>query len=63
QFDGYEVARRVLQQSLQTTFIAVSGWGGGLDRSRSQEAGFTHHLVKPVKLEELLPLLADSEVL
>ncbi|WP_265593889.1 ATP-binding protein [Haloferula sp. BvORR071] len=61
--DGYEVARRVLEQSPQTTFIAVSGWGGGQDRSRSQEAGFTHHLVKPVKLDELLSLLADSEVL
>ena len=35
------------------------------DRRRSQEAGFAHHLVKPVDLDELLnvlkSLLAESE--
>ncbi|MCW1923393.1 ATP-binding protein [Luteolibacter arcticus] len=59
--DGYEVARRVSEQCPDTVFIAVSGWGGEEDRARSREAGFAHHLVKPVKLSELWPLLAHEE--
>ena len=34
------IARRVL--------VALTGWGADVDRRRSEEAGFDHHLVKPV---------------
>jgi CheY-like chemotaxis protein len=37
--------------------IAWTGWGEPEDRHRTAEAGFNHHLVKPVEptaLEELL---------
>jgi DNA-binding response OmpR family regulator len=38
---------------------AVTGYGQDEDRVRSREAGFDHHLVKPVDLELLQGLLAS----
>jgi PAS domain S-box-containing protein len=40
--------------------IAASGWGQPEDKARSREAGFDHHLVKPVEPDELLSLLAGA---
>jgi CheY-like chemotaxis protein len=40
--------------------VALTGWGQEEDRRRSQEAGFDHHLVKPVDLGELRELLAQA---
>jgi CheY-like chemotaxis protein len=37
--------------------VAVSGWGQDADRQRSIEAGFDHHLVKPVDIEALQRML------
>lgn len=58
--DGYEVARRLREQprTKRVTLIAVTGYGQDSDRQRSQEAGFDHHLVKPVEAEKLEDLLA-----
>ena len=38
--------------------MAVTGWGQEEDRRRSHEAGFDHHLVKPVDLAVLQTMLA-----
>ena len=56
---GYEVARqlRADAQLAGTAIIAVTGWGAEADRQRGREAGFDHHLTKPVNVEELLALL------
>lgn len=53
--DGYELVRRLraLLPSGGTRFIALTGYGQGADRRRSEEAGFDLHLVKPVSLETL----------
>ena len=40
--------------------IAVSGYGQDEDRRRSKQAGFDHHLVKPLDHDALLALLAGS---
>ena len=43
--------------------IAMTGYGQDSDRKLSQEAGFDHHLVKPVepqKLQDLLDTLAKQ---
>jgi PAS domain S-box-containing protein len=40
--------------------IAASGWGQPDDKARSREAGFDHHLVKPVEPEQLLRLLEGA---
>jgi len=53
--DGYEVARqwRALPGSEFTVLAALTGWGQENERRRTTEAGFDHHLVKPVDLKEL----------
>jgi PAS domain S-box-containing protein len=57
--NGYEVCRRIRKQpwGQETLIIALTGWGQSEDRRRSQEAGFDHHLVKPVDVEHLKALL------
>jgi len=58
--DGYEVARRIRAQQWgkDMTLIAATGWGQAEDRRRSREAGFDHHMVKPVDLHELEKVMA-----
>jgi signal transduction histidine kinase len=58
--DGYEVARRLRQMPAfrGRTLAAVTGWGQEADRRRTREAGFDHHLVKPIDPAELSALLA-----
>jgi CheY-like chemotaxis protein/two-component sensor histidine kinase len=65
EMDGYEIARRLRQrpQLANMWLIAMTGYGTDSDRQRSKEAGFDHHLVKPVdpqKLEELLVRLTKQ---
>ena len=57
--DGYEAAERIraLDGGAEVVLVALTGWGQDEDRRRSREAGFDHHMVKPVDpdaLEELL---------
>jgi signal transduction histidine kinase len=56
---GYEVARRLRQESglENILLVAITGYGLPEDRRRSEEAGFAHHLVKPVEIERLARLL------
>jgi signal transduction histidine kinase len=58
--DGYEVARRIRRepQFANVQLIAVTGWGQQQDRVRTAEAGFNHHLVKPIDIEAMESLLA-----
>ena len=59
---GYEVARRIREQARgsDVVLIAVTGWGQEDDRRRSREAGFDHHMTKPVEFGALQRLLAES---
>ncbi|HEX7842569.1 MAG TPA: ATP-binding protein, partial [Kofleriaceae bacterium] len=58
--DGYELARKLREQPGRDKLrlIAVTGYGQETDRARAREAGFDHHLVKPIALDALIPLLA-----
>jgi PAS domain S-box-containing protein len=60
--DGYEVASRLRREecSLGAVIIAVSGYGQDEDRRRSKEAGFDHHLIKPLDHDALLSLLSGG---
>ena len=60
-FNGYEVARKIREQpsGKEVLLIAVTGWGQEDDRSRSREAGFDAHLVKPVDHAELMKILSS----
>jgi signal transduction histidine kinase/ActR/RegA family two-component response regulator len=57
--DGAELARRLRAQpeTAQALLIAVTGYGQESDRARTREAGFDHHLVKPIDLERLQAIL------
>ena len=57
--NGYDVAAQLREQAdfIDTTLIALSGYGQEEDRRRSREAGFKHHLVKPVDPDALVALL------
>jgi CheY-like chemotaxis protein len=57
---GHDVARRMAQDPLHkdVTLAALTGWGQAEDRARSAEAGFKHHLVKPVQPDELRRVLS-----
>jgi signal transduction histidine kinase len=57
--DGVEVCRlvRALPADAQPVMIALTGWGREDDLRRTKEAGFDHHLVKPVSPETLQAVL------
>ncbi len=57
--NGLELASRIRERSwgVQMRLIALTGWGQPEDIRRSQQAGFNHHLVKPVELSRLQELL------
>jgi signal transduction histidine kinase/CheY-like chemotaxis protein len=59
--DGYEVARRLrkLPGSGKAVLVAVTGFGSPADVAQAMEAGFDHHLTKPVALDALRKLLAN----
>ncbi|MEA3208282.1 MAG: hypothetical protein QOE70_1339 [Chthoniobacter sp.] len=59
--DGFEVAQRLRGEPSCSgaLIIAVTGYGQDEDRQRALDAGFDHHLVKPVDLDELKRLLRD----
>ena len=50
--DGYQVmhALRTMPETRNCHFIAISGYGRTDDQTRSRDAGFSRHLVKPVDL-------------
>ena len=59
--DGYEAARRIrsLPRGRGMLLVAVTGWGQSEDRRRSREAGFDHHMVKPLRASALETLLVN----
>src|SRR4051812_12534424 len=62
--DGYEVAARLRKEEegrQPAIIIAASGYGEEQVRSRSDEARFDHHLVKPVNFDTLLSVLAGLD--
>ena len=58
---GYELAGRIrkLPGLERLRLVALTGYGQESDRRRSEEAGFDHHLVKPVEVDTLIQLLAE----
>ncbi len=58
---GYDVARTLRSRGIDVPLIALTGWGQAAERKRALDAGFDHHLVKPIALPVLLKLLASLE--
>lgn len=61
ELNGYEICRRIREQPWGegVFLVALTGWGQGEDRRRAKEAGFDHHMVKPMDLAELMQILAS----
>ncbi len=55
QMGGVEICRRIraLPIAQPPLMVAITGWGREEDRRRTREAGFDHHLVKPVAVDSL----------
>jgi signal transduction histidine kinase/ActR/RegA family two-component response regulator len=53
--NGYEVARKIkrMPDLDHVMLVALTGWGGALDRHQSESAGFDAHLTKPAGMSEL----------
>ncbi|MBY0277260.1 PAS domain-containing protein [Candidatus Binatia bacterium] len=60
ELNGYDVCRavRALPFGAEVCVVALTGWGQEDDRRRTRDAGFDHHLVKPVEFAEIESLLA-----
>ena len=58
--DGYEVARRIrsMPWAERVILVAVTGFGQEEDRQKALEAGFDHHMVKPIDASLLMETLA-----
>ena len=58
--NGYEVARQIRTQPWggEVLLVALTGWGGADHRRQTAQAGFDHHLTKPVDPAALTRLLA-----
>jgi signal transduction histidine kinase/ActR/RegA family two-component response regulator len=61
--DGYEAARRIRLKpgSQSVLMIALTGWGQSDARQRTLDAGFDHHLIKPVNFDDIRRL-ADGRL-
>jgi PAS domain S-box-containing protein len=61
--NGHETCLRIREQpwGKNAILVAMTGWGQDEDKRRSQEAGFDHHLVKPVDPGALEKLWASSK--
>ena len=53
--DGFELARTIRgkPRTARALLIALTGYGQARDRQLSREAGFDHHFVKPVSVNEI----------
>jgi PAS domain S-box-containing protein len=56
---GYEVARALRSSPYRATLVAVTGWNHDAARRQARDAGFDHHLLKPVSESALIGLLAQ----
>jgi len=61
--DGFEVARRarLLPAGEKMLLAALSGYGQDGDKQRAREAGFDHHLTKPIEMDALTKLLGRAD--
>jgi PAS domain S-box-containing protein len=59
--DGYAVASEARRDPELgcVKLVALTGWGTQEDRRRSKDAGFDHHLVKPVDTSALESLISE----
>lgn len=60
--NGYELAQSAREAGFRGTLVAITGYGQEQDRALALQAGFDHHMVKPVDLSLLGDLLRKERV-
>jgi len=61
--NGYEVAGKLRSELTYSPFIiALTGYGQYEDREKAREAGFDHHLTKPVGLRDIETVLMNRQM-
>jgi len=62
ELDGYQVATRLRlrRRTAKALIVAMTGYGQEEDQLRAHEAGFDHHLIKPVDPTVIYELIARS---
>lgn len=55
--DGYQAATAIRKIFPGAVIVAITGWGADEDRLKTANAGFDYHLVKPVRVEELMNII------
>lgn len=62
--DGYEIARHFRREpnANGVMLVALTGYGTPEARERSRQAGFDHHLIKPVNVEALEEIMRAGAV-
>ncbi len=58
--DGYEAARRLRAAGSEAMLVALTGHASSEDVQLARQAGFEHHLAKPVELSTLMDVLATA---
>lgn len=58
--DGWELLRALRRSGRTPYAIAMSGFGTLADVAASTDAGYRHHLVKPIELDRLEQLLEEA---
>src|SRR5581483_8082486 len=63
EMDGYEVARRLRADPklAHVLLLALTGYGEESDERRAREAGFDHHLVKPISVDILTQYMTEAK--
>ena len=59
--NGYDVAQTLRKMRTKATLIALTGYGQEEDKVRAKEAGFDHHLTKPVGIADIERVLAEIQ--
>ena len=64
EMDGHELARRLRAHpaTANAVLIAITGYGQQTDREMALAAGFNHHFTKPVDVDKLGSILAETSL-
>ena len=64
--NGYELSAELRKKGgahmSAANFIALTGYGQASDKARAREAGFHHHLTKPVQIDDLVAAIQSPQV-
>ena len=60
--DGFEVARRLRAAGSTAMLVALTGYASPEDAQQAKDAGFDHHLAKPIDIDRLQAVLSEAVV-